>query len=45
MVDYYSNYSEDRSLKGESTEEVISKMKLRFSSRGIPDELITYNGT
>ena len=45
LVDYYSRYPEVSELKDMSSRTVIRKTKSIFSRHGIPEELISDNGT
>ena len=45
LVDFWSSYFEEQELKRITSLTVITACKVQFASRGIPDALITDNGT
>ena len=45
MVDYWSSYFEVQELKRITSESVIHALKVQFARHGIPDVLVTDNGT
>ena len=44
VVDYYSRWFEIRRLNDQSSSRVISVLKELFSTHGIPDIIVSYNG-